>query len=81
MRKAWVAAGVASWGRLYLDRSDALAPDAFRRSDYAAANLIYAPLPSWSWGLELVYGKLQQQDGTHGDAFRLQTSLKYDFIK
>lgn len=70
-----------AWGRLYLDRSDALAPDAFRRSDYAAANLIYAPLPSWSWGLELVYGKLQQQDGTDGDAFRLQTSLKYDFIK
>ncbi|UNK58317.1 porin [Pseudoxanthomonas daejeonensis] len=70
-----------TWGRLYLDRNDSLAPDAFRRSDYAAANVIYAPVPSWSWGLELVYGKLQQQDGTDGDAFRLQTSLKYDFIK
>jgi len=70
-----------TWGRLYLDRNDVLAADAFRRSDYAAANLIYAPIPSWSWGVELVYGKLQLQDGTDGDAFRVQTSLKYDFIK
>jgi hypothetical protein len=70
-----------TYGRLYLERNDALASDAFRRSDYAAANLVYAPASSWSWGLELVYGKLQRQDGLEGDAFRLQSSLKYDFIK
>ena len=70
-----------TWGRVYLQRSDLLAADAFRRSDYAAVNLIYAPAPSWSWGMELLYGRLQQQDGDSGDVFRVQSSLKYDFIK
>ncbi|HYG05744.1 MAG TPA: DcaP family trimeric outer membrane transporter [Stenotrophomonas sp.] len=70
-----------TYGRLYLERDAALDPSAFRRSDYAAVNLIYAPAPSWSWGVELLYGKLQQQDGEDGDAMRLQTSLKYDFIR
>ncbi len=70
-----------TYGRLYLERDTLLAASAFRRSDYAAANVVWEPAPSWSWGLELLYGKLQQQDGESGDAMRLQTSLKYDFIK
>jgi len=70
-----------TYGRLYLDREQWLDPTVFRRSDYAAANLVWQPAPSWSWGMELLYGKLQQQDGQSGDAMRLQTSLKYDFIK
>jgi len=70
-----------TYGRLYLERDAVLDPTAFRRSDYAAANVIWSPAPSWSWGLELLYGKLQQQDGQDGDAMRLQTSLKYDFIR
>ncbi|HVJ39463.1 MAG TPA: DcaP family trimeric outer membrane transporter, partial [Stenotrophomonas sp.] len=70
-----------TYGRLYLERDAVLDPSAFRRSDYAAANIVWAPAPSWSWGLELLYGKLQQQDGEDADAMRLQTSLKYDFIR
>ncbi len=70
-----------TYGRLYLERDAVLDPTAFRRSDYAAANIVWAPAPSWSWGLELLYGKLQQQDGEDADAMRLQTSLKYDFIR
>ena len=31
--------------------------------------------------MELLYGRLQQQDGDSGDVFRVQSSLKYDFIK
>ena len=53
----------------------------FRRSDYAAANIVWQPAPSWSWGAELLYGKLQEQGGESGDVFRLQTALKYDFVK
>lgn len=70
-----------TWGRLYLERDAWLAPQAFRRSDYVAANLIYAPAPSWSWGMELLYGRLQEQAGEEGDVFRFQTSLKYDFVR
>lgn len=70
-----------TWSRLYLDRDSLLDPTAFRRSDYAAANVIFEPAPSWSWGMEVLYGRLQQQDGERGDVVRVQTSLKYDFMK
>jgi hypothetical protein len=32
-------------------------------------------------GMELLYGRLQQQDGARADALRLQGSLQYNFIK
>jgi hypothetical protein len=70
-----------TYGRLYLERSSWLAPAAFRRSDYVAANLINTPAPGWSWGMELLYGQLRTQDGEKGDAFRVQASLKYDFFR
>lgn len=70
-----------TWGRLYLEHNAWLPPDAFRQSDYVAANLVYAPVQSWSWGLELLYGRLQDQAGEAGDLVRMQTSLKYDFIR
>ena len=70
-----------TWGRLRLERNALLSPAAFRRSDYVAANLVYAPAPSWSWGMELLYGKQQDQAGEDGDVFRFQTSLKYDFVR
>lgn len=70
-----------TYSRLYLERDDLLDPSVFRRSDYAAANIVWQPAPSWSWGAELLYGKLQEQSGDSGDVFRLQTALKYDFVK
>ncbi|WP_367345955.1 DcaP family trimeric outer membrane transporter [Stenotrophomonas bentonitica] len=70
-----------TYSRLYLEREDLLDPSVFRRSDYAAANIVWQPAPSWSWGAELLYGKLQEQSGESGDVFRLQTALKYDFVK
>ncbi len=70
-----------TWSRLYLERDTRLDPTVFRRSDYAAANLIWQPAPSWSWGAEVLYGKLEDQSGASGDVFRVQTALKYDFIK
>ena len=70
-----------TWGRLYLERSPWLAPGAFRRSDYVAANMMYSPAPSWSWGLEVLYGRLELQGGERDEAVRLQTALKYDFIR
>ena len=70
-----------TYGQLVLERDDRLDADSFRRSDYMSANLVYGPVPNWTWGLELLYGQLERQDGIDGDVFRLQTSLKYDFIR
>ncbi|TWI06285.1 porin-like protein [Luteimonas cucumeris] len=69
------------YGQLRLQDSALLADTAFRESQYAAANLIWSPVPSWTMGLELLYGQLERQDGIDGDLTRLQGTLKYDFIK
>lgn len=70
------------YGYLRLDDEDELlADDAFRSSQYAALNLIWSPAPSWTMGVELLYGQYEQQDRRDGDAFRLQGSLQYNFIK
>lgn len=69
------------YGQLYLDGQDVLAADAFKRSRYGAFNLIWSPAPSWTMGMELLYGQLEQQDGRSADTMRLQGSLQYNFIK
>ncbi len=70
------------YGYLAMEREQALLQaDDFRRSQYAAFNLIWSPAPTWTMGMELLYGQLQQQDSQRGDALRLQTSLQYNFIK
>jgi len=69
------------YGQLTSGRNDALAADAFRQSRYGVFNLLWSPAPSWTMGMELLYGQLQQQSGQRGDTMRLQGSLQYNFIK
>ncbi|KRG70221.1 porin [Pseudoxanthomonas dokdonensis] len=69
------------YGRLHMPDEDFLAGDAFADSRYGALNLIWSRVPSWTMGMELLYGQYQQQDGRDGDALRLQGSLQYNFIK
>lgn len=69
------------YGELYLDDDNVLAADAFKRSRYGALNLIWSPAPSWTMGMELLYGQLEQQDGRSADTMRVQGSLQYNFIK
>jgi len=69
------------YGELHIDGDNVLAADAFKRSRYGAMNFIWSPAPSWTMGMELLYGQLQQQDGRSADTFRLQGSLQYNFIK
>ena len=64
-----------------LERNAALAADAFRQSRYGVFNLIWSPAPSWTMGMELLYGRLEQQGGARGDTVRVQGSLQYNFIK
>lgn len=69
------------YGQLHMDDSNALALDAFRRSRYGALNLIWSPAPSWTMGMEVLYGQQQLQDGRNADTLRVQGSLQYSFIK
>jgi len=85
----WIGAGhswrggwksTLAFGRLYLEENVLLGGGDFRRSDYAALNLIRSPERGFSYGVEVLYGRQETQANQSGDAFRLQASLKYDFF-
>lgn len=69
------------FGQLTLQRNSALSAEAFRESRYGVFNLIWSPAPSWTMGMELLYGRLEQQGGARGDTVRVQGSLQYNFIR
>lgn len=69
------------FGQLTLERNSALTAEAFRESRYGVFNLIWSPAPSWTMGMELLYGRLEQQGGARGDTVRVQGSLQYNFIR
>jgi hypothetical protein len=52
---------------------------AFHKGQYASINLLMYPASKVMVGVELMYGKLTNNDGTTGDDVRFQFSAKYDF--
>ena len=52
---------------------------AFHKGEYASINLLAYPADKVMIGVELMYGKLHNNDGTKGDDTRFQFSVKYDF--
>ena len=77
------------YSRVDLDTSDGQTADAYRRGQYALANLLYYPVKNLMWGGELQYGKRENNDddgvdldGNQVDSFddyRVQFSVKYNF--
>ena len=55
------------------------APDAFHKGQYASANLLMYPVANVMMGVELLWGKRTDNDGTTGDDVRYQFSVKYNF--
>ena len=54
----------------------------YNHSDYSGANLIWNPFSSsLNVGAEFLYGWQQLQDGSKGNAPRIQFSAKYSFVK
>jgi outer membrane DcaP-like protein len=54
-------------------------PTAFHKGEYASVNLLAYPADKVMLGVELMYGKLHNNDGTTGDDVRFQFSAKYNF--
>ena len=54
--------------------------NAFKKGQYALANLLYYPTPSVFLGPEIQWGKRENfRDGFTSDDFRIQFSAKYNF--
>jgi DcaP outer membrane protein len=63
-----------------IDNSDGQADDAFKKGQYALANLLYYPVPNVFLGPEIQWGKRENfRDGFTSDDFRIQFSAKYSF--
>jgi len=68
------------YSMLDIDNTDAQAPSAFKKGQYALANVLYYPVPSVFLGPEIQWGKRENfSDGFSSDDFRIQFSAKYNF--
>jgi hypothetical protein len=63
-----------------IENSDAQAPQAFHRGQYAVTNLLYSPLKDVLIGGELQWGRRSNRSGLHTyNDYRVQFSFKYNF--
>ncbi|RDS86371.1 DcaP family trimeric outer membrane transporter [Dyella psychrodurans] len=69
------------YGVARIQHSPWLAPNDYHDTNYGAANLIWTPAPMLTVGLEVLHGRLLEQDTRYNDDTRIQGSLQYSFIK
>jgi hypothetical protein len=63
-----------------IDNSDAQTDNAFKKGQYALANILYHPTPDLFFGPEIQWGKRENfRDGFTSDDVRIQFSAKYNF--
>ena len=63
-----------------IDNSDAQLDDAFKKGQYALANVLYYPTSNLFLGPEIQWGKRENfRDGFTSDDVRIQFSVKYSF--
>lgn len=62
-----------------VDSDPGLSDSAIKRLQDAHLNLIWSPFKSVALGGEVMWGERKNQDGSKGDATRLQFSVKYTF--
>jgi hypothetical protein len=70
----------AGYSLVDIDNSDAQTADAFKKGQYALANILYHPAPNVMLGPEIQWGKRENfRDGFTSDDVRIQFSAKYNF--
>jgi len=62
-----------------VDNTNFQSAGAFHKGEYASGNLLYYPADKLMLGVELLWGKRHNNDGTTGDDVRVQFSAKYNF--
>ena len=71
----------ATFGWLQVQDTAFLPDNTYHKSSYSSANIIWNPYGSLSFGTEFMYGWVEQKDGLHSNAPRIQFSGRYTFVK
>jgi hypothetical protein len=69
------------YSMLDIDNSNGQTASAFKKGQYALANLMYYPVKNVMAGLEVQWGDRENKDGYTSDDMRVQFSAKYNFSK
>lgn len=67
------------WSMVEVENTSFQAPDAFKKAQYASANLLWTPDPRILMGAELLWGNREDFNGATGEDTRVQVSVKYSF--
>jgi len=70
---------VVSYGQVRQNNLDFQPTTAFRKTQYSSANLTWTPFQKWLFGLEVLYGTREDQDGADGWDFRTQFTSRFTF--
>jgi hypothetical protein len=76
---AWSSSIGYSFTRV--DNNDDQAEDAFKKGEYALANLLWYPLENTLFGVEYLWGRREDKSGADGTDHRIQFSFKFSFDK
>ncbi len=71
----------ATFGLLQVQNTAFQPGTIYHKSTYSSANVIWNPLGSLSFGTEFMYGWVEQKNGEHANAPRIQFSGRYVFVK
>jgi hypothetical protein len=67
------------WSETREDNTGGQAATAFHKGSYGSANMLWYPVRNVMAGVELLYGKRENNDGESNDDTRVQFSAKYSF--
>jgi len=70
---------VVSYGLVDQDNLAFQGPTAYQKTQYATANFTWTPLPQWLFGIELMYGSREDNDGAKGEVYRTQVTSRFTF--
>jgi hypothetical protein len=78
----WSSKWTSTFGYSFvdIDNSNGQSPNAFKKGQYALANLLYHPTAKLFFGPEIQWGDRENfSDGFSSDDLRVQFSMRYDF--
>jgi hypothetical protein len=70
---------VVSYGSVEQDTLSFQGPTAYSKTQYASVNLSWTPVDQWLFGIEVLYGTREDNDGAKGSNYRGLLVTRFNF--